>query len=250
MSDKKKDFHEFAFKSSLFKGRTDWYFCFLKSERIAHVLAMLAASASEIGRERMQSLVLGASLLPSNIAHMAAGNVEVTDVLADVFALTANIRILATAQVLAKETVAILVDEYEAVAQKLDAGSRVSPFVSPEDFIISSLPEQAQLPTSRISGSFEDPLVRQSVPHIKDINKGQEKIQSKSQDDRSLVILDFIKKNGRVSIKDICTLQDPAVRNCSEKTIQRELNELIRLGYIKREGERRWSVYILLGGGS
>ena len=31
---------------------------------------------------------------------------------------------------------------------------------------------------------------------------------------------------------------------CSEKTIQRELNILIERGLIRREGERRWSVYL------
>ena len=47
MSDKKRDFHDIALNSSLFKGRNDWYFCFLKSERLAHVLAVLADKAPE-----------------------------------------------------------------------------------------------------------------------------------------------------------------------------------------------------------
>jgi hypothetical protein len=34
------EFHEIALKSILFKGRTDIYFCYLKSEKIAHVLAL------------------------------------------------------------------------------------------------------------------------------------------------------------------------------------------------------------------
>jgi predicted HTH transcriptional regulator len=46
-------------------------------------------------------------------------------------------------------------------------------------------------------------------------------------------------ENKAVSIKDIRT----AITGCSEKTIQRELANLISQGLIKREGERRWSVY-------
>jgi hypothetical protein len=42
MSDIKKTFHEIAVESILFKGQYDWYFCFLKSEKIAHVLALLS----------------------------------------------------------------------------------------------------------------------------------------------------------------------------------------------------------------
>ena len=38
MSEKEKNFHNFALQSSLFKGHSDWYYCFLKAERIAHVV--------------------------------------------------------------------------------------------------------------------------------------------------------------------------------------------------------------------
>lgn len=41
------------------------------------------------------------------------------------------------------------------------------------------------------------------------------------------------------SIKDIAH----AVKGCSEKTIQRELNAMIEQGMVVREGEKRWSIY-------
>ncbi len=53
-------------------------------------------------------------------------------------------------------------------------------------------------------------------------------------------ILALIQEKGRVSIKDISV----RIKNCSEKTIQRELSALIREGVLKKEGERRWSTYI------
>lgn len=51
-------------------------------------------------------------------------------------------------------------------------------------------------------------------------------------------ILNAIHHNGS-SIKDIAK----AIKDCSEKTIQRELNALIAKGVVVREGEKRWSVY-------
>ncbi len=51
-------------------------------------------------------------------------------------------------------------------------------------------------------------------------------------------ILNAIHHNGS-SIKDIAK----AIKDCSEKTIQRELNALIARGMVVREGEKRWSVY-------
>jgi hypothetical protein len=56
---------------------------------------------------------------------------------------------------------------------------------------------------------------------------------------RRNLILNTIKKKGGVMIKDLV----PIVRGCSEKTIQRELALLISSGVIKKEGERRWSIY-------
>ncbi|HEY4512104.1 MAG TPA: hypothetical protein VJH63_00390 [Candidatus Paceibacterota bacterium] len=55
-------------------------------------------------------------------------------------------------------------------------------------------------------------------------------------------ILKVIKDKGTVTIKDI-TLQ---IKNCSEKTVQRELTSMLILGVIKKSGERRWSKYSLI----
>ena len=54
-------------------------------------------------------------------------------------------------------------------------------------------------------------------------------------------ILDIIRIKKRVTIKDISSI----IKDCSEKTIQRELNSLLEKGVISRYGERRWSTYAL-----
>ncbi|MEI6553209.1 MAG: hypothetical protein WCO09_01450 [bacterium] len=61
------------------------------------------------------------------------------------------------------------------------------------------------------------------------------------KNDRQQIILQIIKEIGESSIKDI----SDNVKDCSEKTIQRELNTLIYDGVIKKIGERRWSKYVL-----
>lgn len=60
---------------------------------------------------------------------------------------------------------------------------------------------------------------------------------------RREAILALIGHKGRVSIRDIAE----EIRSVSAKTIQRELNALIREGLVVREGERRWSTYRLAG---
>lgn len=54
-------------------------------------------------------------------------------------------------------------------------------------------------------------------------------------------ILSVLRSKGNASIKDISDV----VLDCSEKTIQRELTDMINKGQVVREGERRWSRYRL-----
>lgn len=58
---------------------------------------------------------------------------------------------------------------------------------------------------------------------------------------RQNVILALLKKKKELTIKDIALV----IKDCSEKTIQRELNSFISLGVLKRSGVRRWSKYSL-----
>lgn len=55
-------------------------------------------------------------------------------------------------------------------------------------------------------------------------------------------ILGIVRERGVVSIKDI----SDTIKDCSEKTLQRELIDLIKDGLVKKEGERRWSRYSIL----
>lgn len=63
----------------------------------------------------------------------------------------------------------------------------------------------------------------------------------KSTNDRKGQIIAILKDKGEVGIKDISNV----IRDCSPKTIQRELQVLIDQGVVKKEGERRWSTYAL-----
>ena len=58
---------------------------------------------------------------------------------------------------------------------------------------------------------------------------------------RQNIILSLLKKKKEVTIKDISLV----IKDCSEKTIQRELISFIKAGILKRSGERRWSKYSL-----
>lgn len=77
----------------------------------------------------------------------------------------------------------------------------------------------------------------QQLEAVKESYKGQTETNPNNQ--RTDQILKIIKDNRKVTIKDIST----RIKNCSEKTIQRELIKMVSLNLIKKEGERRWSTY-------
>lgn len=232
MPDNSKKFHEFALQSILFKGRSDWYFCYLKTEKIAHVLVLLSQHSGATGDDMTEAARRAASL-SGEIAHLAAGEVDAPVVLADIFALLGAVRMLSLYGSLSKETGAILGRELEQVAERLVRGSHPSPFVSSEDFAVPAIQER------------QTPLLGHAAYGSSDGQTGALKDkrtqgQSKGQSDRMSLILDLVRKSKSLSIKEIAAV----IRGCSEKTIQRELNILIERGLIRREGERRWSLYL------
>jgi len=235
MPEKDKNFHEFALKSILFKGRNDWYFCYLKAEKVAHVLALLSHRAGLDNEPQFEELVRTSAALPNTIAHFAAGEVGLEVLLADLFILLSSIRLAATNAFIAKENADLLIEAYEELAQKMSRSSHPSPFISSDDLLVPPLPLEDAAPLLSspranriISDTKRQPLALQRV--------------SQGQTERSRIILDYIKKHKQASIKDLSTI----ITDCSEKTIQRELALLIQQGLVRKEGERRWSVYLLV----
>ncbi len=62
------------------------------------------------------------------------------------------------------------------------------------------------------------------------------------KNNRQSIILQLLKRKKELTIKDIAE----TIKDCSEKTIQRELIALISIGVLKKTGERRWSKYSLV----
>ena len=76
---------------------------------------------------------------------------------------------------------------------------------------------------------------------IQESNKTQSDTSDTKKNERQESILNLLKNQSNLTIKDFSRV----IKDCSEKTIQRELMELVQKGLIKKEGERRWSRYSL-----
>ncbi|MSR70544.1 DeoR family transcriptional regulator [Candidatus Kaiserbacteria bacterium] len=230
MPDNSKKFHEFALQSILFKGRSDWYFCYLKAEKIAHALVFLGRSAAPEWQEELDETARRAGLLPGSIAHLAGGEVDAPLVLADVFGLLSALRLLAARGALSGQNAQVLAHECEVVAERIVRGSNPSPFVSAEDFSVPQL----ESPSAFLSRPSYAPAPQE---HLKD---NRTKGHNKGQSERMSLILELVRKRKSLSIKEIASV----IKGCSEKTIQRELAALISQGLVRKVGERRWSLYM------
>lgn len=83
---------------------------------------------------------------------------------------------------------------------------------------------------------FESRSSRPRPRPVKDISKPVESVTDSARSDR---ILDILRLGGVLGIKDIAA----NLPQYSEKMIQRELAELVRLDKVTKQGEKRWSRY-------
>ena len=234
MPEKTKKFHDFALSSALFKGRSQYYFCYLKSERVAHTLAYLGQHSIP-GTASIWKDVLGkAQKVTDGIIYFCAGSMHRSEALGNIFSLISILRSVMMQGLLSEENGLLIIAECEGIAERLEE-ERTPLLVSPEQFAVPFftgeempvLPGKTESPVSLYKGHSKGHAVsaHSTLP---------------SQTDRTAKILNFIKSKKGVSIKEISNI----VRNCSEKTIQRELVQLIKEGSVKKVGERRWSIYL------
>jgi len=66
------------------------------------------------------------------------------------------------------------------------------------------------------------------------------KVQSQSTKERKSKVFETVKERGRVSVGEISSL----FSDFSEKTIQRDLLEMVKSGILKKEGDKRWRTYV------
>ncbi len=247
MHDHKGQFHEFAIQSVLFRGRADWYFCYLKAERISQVLVALAATAPQ---QDLSRLTQQAEEVPALVLRLAARSAAMAEVLASILTTMSLLRTEGVRGTIRKENVALILTEYELIAQKLAGDSHPSPFLVSTDLVagglavpgdysrvtLGTMPKDAPI-TATPPARPARPTPR-TAPEKTDIGMSDTPVGA-SAASRTKKILELVATSSGVSVKDLSQV----VPGVSEKTIQRELSALIESGQIRKEGERRWSLY-------
>lgn len=147
--------------------------------------------------------------------------------------LESQLRLMYAAHLIQVEYLEVFLHEIDSVQRTLRKYT--------EEYVQNPLTREAYIPPTMVRQRTRervDPSKQRSgVP------QGQEVVSpTVAQKSRRERVLDVLRDKGEATIKDITEI----VKDCSEKTIQRELIGLIDENVIVREGERRWSKYKLV----
>jgi len=231
-----------------------------KSSRIASVTFMLAnvlEGESELKRE-MEKLAIGLIKDSSKSAHSKESRMSFTNTL---LALVALLDTVGRSGRLSKMNTDILSNEVVALGELVEVidWHKGRCFVE-ESFFREEIPKKLFTPEPMVTRS-ESYIRQENSKEVsqKDIhnltrdhyvvrdekdNNEKERVQYKDriqevQKDRRASILSLVQKKDKINVRDVTNV----IKDCSEKTIQRELLALVRQGVLKKEGERRWSTY-------
>lgn len=148
-----------------------------------------------------------------------------------------------------QNNVQILVDEMNRLSREIE--NQKDSFIGDSEFKKSFfvVESRSRLPENKEThvdvdkghkGHEKLPVQNQDNQEKQESSKRQTDTQPTNN--RAEEIMKIIKDNEKVTIKDISN----QIKNCSEKTIQRELLKMVSLNLIKKEGERRWSTYSIV----
>jgi len=245
--------HQSADVASFFEKDSDFLYVFKKTEKLVKAVYLISNLFPET--EPMRLLLRGrsADLLSYAIGYkdsVGSQRIEfVTSVRTRVLEIVSCLEVAAAAGLVSPMNMEILRQEFSKLATVFDMQSprsEMSVSVLSPDFFNhdSGLPDSSHSKASVVSSVQHEIQNSQYAPSGNSIKDKRHVLNGNAfkKNTRQEVIMDLLSKNKELTIKDISEV----IRDCSEKTIQRELIGLIAAKVIKKTGERRWSRYSLI----
>lgn len=224
--------------SNIFDKDIKRVYVYKKAERLAKAIHLVSPAfrTSPALRDRIDRVAVGlvdAAILPPALAKDGLSR--------ELLALSSVLSIARSGHLLSAMNADLIAREAQLLLQE------VAGYEEPRLFL-EEAPTLAELARSstRTSGAEarherrlpSTPTTSQEPQESKGQSKGQETPAKGSRRD---AILSVLGTKGPSYIKDISLV----VREVSEKTIQRELAQLVAEGQVVRSGERRWTTYAL-----
>jgi len=267
-------------KLDIFSSEKKLYFLYKKTEKLISAIYLVTDLLSDSEPVKWSLRESGIRSLEDIFAYMLENKfgVQIKSLQANFIRMISLLEIAQVAGLISKMNHKIVSEEFKNLLDALDGFHKEKMYgggtIFPEGFFkIQADINETEYPIKNNNGSnrtvnsrgvFDE---RNSIEdndladgHISQFNKGHtNSFTSKAEIRLNKTLSQEIKRNVKnarresiiavlnskgdgLTIKDISGV----VRGCSEKTIQRELQDMVSLGILKKEGERRWSKYYLL----
>ncbi len=218
--------------SNIFEKDIRRVFIYKKAERLAKALHLIAPAFADSAslKDRIDAIAIGlvdAAVLVPGVARTALSR--------ELLALSSVLSIARVGGLLSPMNADLIAREAHTLLQDVATYEDPRVFLDEAPTLSGIARETARPRASRPAAQSAAPTPARPAPAMPAAGKGQ----AQHVKDRREAVLAVIRSKGRAGIKDISTL----VRGVSEKTIQRELAALVADGVVRKEGERRWSVY-------
>jgi hypothetical protein len=227
----------FSLKTSPFVHNSNGEKLFRRAEALVSALHLVTNHIGDQEPAKLHIRRIGLGLLSDILSlrdEMRILSPKARDIQASIVELIADVRILASAQLVSLQNSSELVEALDDLGSFLSSVRRSthseSVRILKDDFVVS---------TSTFTSD------QKSKGRIKDTHKGhtEKRVSDRNANARGESILKFLGESGEVGIKDIAS----RFPEYSEKMIQRELLSFVSLGKVKKTGSKRWSRYSLSG---
>ncbi|MSU45263.1 MAG: hypothetical protein EXS47_01385 [Candidatus Zambryskibacteria bacterium] len=225
---------------SFFDKDADFVFVYKKTEKLASAVYMITSLLSE--SEPMKWILRKkiSELMSFTLGYKDTSESTRIDlsylIRTKILELVSLLEISLHGGLISKMNFTILKQEFSNVTEAL-----LSSNSSPKDDSKGPIPRSFFEPSLGSNSPFlEAPKQAPNYPALEASPSTAPKEDFK-RSNRQNTILTLIRKKKELTIKDIAEV----IKDCSEKTIQRELNSFILVGTLKRLGVRRWSRYSL-----
>jgi len=225
-------------KDSILAFKKEYYLSvYKKTEKIVSAVFVITDNCEKKDEEAgmvKDTRVVAKESLMYVVDLMSGGSIRFEDVVRAFLTLRSFLFVLGSAQMIRGELVTVVTREIDGVMANLVQMQREKKGgLSLETDEQPPFMETAVAPRKLVHTPSLPPSVR--VPREAGENSGSASAGRRER------ILEVVRTRGVVSIKDI----SDTITDCSEKTIQRDLIDMIKDNILQKEGERRWSKYRL-----
>jgi predicted transcriptional regulator len=231
-----------------FNGDGHLTFTFKKAEKITAALYLVSSLLKDNEPIKWDIREKGLEFLSSAIALNGAEPIDKNEVLQNLFSTSFEtisvLNIASISGLVSEMNYSILKRELEAVVallkQRVVEDASKAGYILSDSFFKTDDSLLLRTESYKTIEKNQGALVQKANNTSREMQKDKVAIKDK-KDDRKTAIIELLNKQSNLTIKDFTKV----IHNCSEKTIQRELLDLVSKGVVKKVGERRWSTYSL-----